>query len=647
MLLARRRSLLFDLAAPLCSVTGIHLRTAATRAPIRTTTTATTSKSTSSSLSVGPRSRGSPTASRPTLSAHADQDARLPLQHYAAGFATSMMMMMRTPWHRLYSTEANAPLPFQAPRLIDSTQFHEYLSTSPAFDTSLPASATEKDADQEAAEQTAQRRWLETKTRAETDAALLNFKQSATYTKGVSQLRLDSRDLEQIPRSHPTWPAGAPPPRVAVGVSGGVDSTVAAYLLKRQGLDVIGVYMKNWDELDETGHCTGEQDMRDAALSCAALGIPFRTVNFVKEYWNDVFTVFLQEYQRGRTPNPDILCNREIKFKALLNVVQTSFGAQFLATGHYAGVNRSAFASGLSPHPQLIEAHDKAKDQTYFLAAISSEALSRTLFPLYGLEKHQVKRIAHEIGLIELSTKKESVGICFVGKRRFDRFISNYIAPQPGYIELTDGTIVGQHQGHFLYTVGQHRGLPGGADQFCVVAKDSARNAVIVTKASAISRAYKIFGDTVNKSGTTAVPAKLVDASNLAEPDPSCMYSRSIVVSAPSWIAGVPPLELQGGQGQQLRCGARFRHRAPIVPCTVTLQSDESGQASPVKLHIQLDRPFAAVAPGQFAALYLDGVCLGGGDIVETDVLQMLMAQQAERELHPKREIGSGKRRFP
>ncbi len=245
--------------------------------------------------------------------------------------------------------------------------------------------------------------------------------------------------------------------RVVVGMSGGVDSSVVALRLKQQGYDVVGVFMKNWDDTDENGVCTATEDYKDVAKVAAKIGIPYYSVNFEKEYWDRVFTYFLDEYKKGRTPNPDVICNKEIKFKAFLDYA-LELGADYVATGHYAQLNRDA-----DGHMHLMRAVDSNKDQTYFLSQLSTEQLDRVMFPIGDLEKPQVRKMAEEAGLAT-AHKKDSVGICFIGEKNFKSFLGQYLPATPGQMMTVDGEVKGEHAGLMYYTIGQRRGLGIGGD---------------------------------------------------------------------------------------------------------------------------------------------------------------------------------------
>ena len=266
--------------------------------------------------------------------------------------------------------------------------------------------------------------------------------------------------------------------RVVVGMSGGVDSSVTALLLKEQGYDVIGIFMKNWDDTDENGVCTATEDYKDVAKVAAQIGIPYYSVNFEKEYWDRVFEYFLAEYRAGRTPNPDVMCNKEIKFKAFLDYAM-DLGADYVATGHYAQVTRDE--NGVV---HMLRGVDNNKDQTYFLSQLSQEQLSKTMFPLGGMEKSEVRAIAERAGLAT-AKKKDSTGICFIGEKNFKQFLSNYLPAKKGNMVTLDGEVKGQHAGLMYYTIGQRQGLGigGGGDSqepWFVVGKDLATNTLYV-----------------------------------------------------------------------------------------------------------------------------------------------------------------------
>jgi len=368
--------------------------------------------------------------------------------------------------------------------------------------------------------------------------------------------------------------------RVIVGLSGGVDSAVAALLLARAGHDVQGLFMANWEE-DEDGYCTAAADYQDARQVCAEIGIPLHRVNFAREYRDRVFAHFLAEYAAGRTPNPDVLCNREIKFGVCFQYARRLGGDAF-ATGHYARIEQ--YADG----PRLLRAIDRDKDQTYFLHAVAREQLAHTLFPVGGLPKAEVRRLAREHGL-PVFDKRDSTGICFIGERPFRRFLQQYLPAQPGPIESDSGECLGRHAGLMYYTLGQRAGLGLGGRRgaapapWYVGAKDLARNALIVVQGH-------------------EHPLLLSDA----------------LCSGPMhWIAGRPP-------AQRFECSAQTRYRQPEQACAVELQDD--GRAM-----IRFREPQRAVTPGQYAVLYQGDTCLGGAVIEAILPVRSGMAAPADR----------------
>lgn len=360
------------------------------------------------------------------------------------------------------------------------------------------------------------------------------------------------------------------PQRIIVGLSGGVDSSVSAALLQQAGHQVEGLFMKNWEEDDGTEYCTARQDLADAQSVCDHLGIPLHQANFAAEYWDRVFDHFLAEYRAGRTPNPDILCNKEIKFRAFLDYA-LSLGADAIATGHYAqrgALNAQGFAA-------LRRGTDANKDQSYFLHQVSGRDLARTLFPVGHLEKPVVRRLAAEWGL-STQAKKDSTGICFIGERRFRDFLQQYLPAQPGVIEDDSGRAVGQHEGLMYYTLGQRQGigLGGRADAaelpWYVVHKDLARNVLVVGQGH----------------------------------DHPRLSHRQCRTRALFWIQGEAPLG-------PLRCTAKTRYRQPDQACLV--EATENGYV------VTFDVAQRAMTPGQSLVLYEGDVCLGGGVIEDLD----------------------------
>ena len=354
--------------------------------------------------------------------------------------------------------------------------------------------------------------------------------------------------------------------RVIVGLSGGVDSAVAALLLKQQGADVQALHMSNWE--DDDGYCTAAADLQDARRVCEQLDIPLHHVNFAKQYRDRVFKYFLDEYRAGRTPNPDVLCNREIKFGAFRDYAKR-LGGELLATGHYA---RTAVSVG---QVQLLKAADKTKDQSYFLHAVSASALAETLFPLGDLLKADVRRIARDQGLA-IHDKKDSTGICFIGERPFREFLATYLPADPGPIRTPDGKEVGRHQGLMYYTLGQRQGLGVGGRQ------DSGDAPWYV--------ADKILDD---------------NALVVVQGEHPMLYSSSMETSAASWI-GKPPEKLS--RTGAMSCSVKIRYRQPDQACLVR-------QAGSDLLEVSFAVEQRAVAPGQFAVFYDDDRCLGGAVI--------------------------------
>ena len=353
---------------------------------------------------------------------------------------------------------------------------------------------------------------------------------------------------------------------VIVGMSGGVDSAVAAYLLKREGYDVVGVFMKNWEETGDDGVCTAAQDYDDVRAVSERIGIPYYTVNFAKEYRDRVFSYFLDEYRRGRTPNPDVLCNCEIKFRAFLDFAMQT-GAKLLATGHYARLDKT---DGV----RLLRAADLAKDQTYFLAGLKAEQLRDAMFPVGALEKGEVRRIAREQGFAN-ADKKDSTGVCFIGERDFKRFLMQFLPAQPGEIVDERGRTIGRHDGLMYYTLGQRKGLgiggrsDGTGESWFVVGKDVKRNLLIVQQ---------------------------------GEHDE--LFSLSLEAPKINWIAGEAPQP-------SFSCTAKFRYRQPDQAVAVAIEGEGA--------HVAFARPQRAVTPGQWVVFYDGETCLGGGVIEQTE----------------------------
>ncbi len=351
--------------------------------------------------------------------------------------------------------------------------------------------------------------------------------------------------------------------RIVVGMSGGVDSSVAALLLKEQGYDVVGVFMKNWEEEDENGVCTAENDWADVREVCEIIGIPYYSVNFAKEYWDRVFSYFLKEYRAGRTPNPDVLCNREIKFRAFLDFAMT-LGAGRIATGHFVRTDGEG---------RLLKGIDPGKDQSYFLYMVHAAQLKKSVFPVGGMTKAEVREIAAARGL-PVSAKKDSTGVCFIGERNFKKFLAEYLPAQPGDMVSPEGEVVGQHDGLMYYTLGQRRGLGiggrGDGRSWFVIGKDLEHNRLLVAQGE----------------------------------DHPMLYSSLCRAEDVTWIGKAPIRE-----GETLRCSAKFRYRQADQPVEATL---ENGQ-----LLIHALEPQRAVTPGQSAVLYNGEECLGGGIVTE------------------------------
>ena len=354
---------------------------------------------------------------------------------------------------------------------------------------------------------------------------------------------------------------------VIVGMSGGVDSSVAALLLKEQGYRVEGLFMKNWEEDDGTEYCTAKEDYADAQAVADKLGITLHGANFAAEYWDHVFEHFLAEYRAGRTPNPDILCNREIKFRAFLDYA-LMLGADCIATGHYA---RRGECEGKAT---LLRGLDNNKDQSYFLHAVGHRELAQTLFPVGAIEKPEVRALAQAHGLVTHS-KKDSTGICFIGERRFKDFLQQYLPAQPGEIHSLEGELLGRHQGLMYHTIGQRQGLGIGGlanhddAPWYVVGKDLERNVLLVAQGN----------------------------------NHPALFSSTLQAGQLCWIAGASP-------ALPLRCTARVRYRQADQECTVTAADDGC--------RVEFDVPQRAVTPGQSVVFYNGERCLGGGIIERT-----------------------------
>ncbi len=354
--------------------------------------------------------------------------------------------------------------------------------------------------------------------------------------------------------------------RVVLGISGGVDSSVAGYLLKEQGHDVIGLFMVNWEEKD--GTCTAENDYEDVKRVCNALQIPYFSVNYVKEYYDRVFSYFLEEYKKGRTPNPDVLCNREIKFGPFLEQA-IKLGADMIATGHYA---RKIEKDGKF---YLAKAKDLSKDQSYFLNQLSQSQLSKVVFPLDDIEKTRVREIAKKLDL-STAEKKDSTGVCFIGERNFKKFLKEYLPAKEGDIVDINGNVVGKHDGLMYYTLGQRRGLNiggkagGNGERWFVVEKDLKNNKLIVSQGEGEE-----------------------------------LFSDGLYASEFNWIPEIP-------DEKEFECLAKFRYRQPDQKVKVTIIDDK-------RIKVDFCERQRAITPGQFVVLYdNDGICYGGGIIDES-----------------------------
>lgn len=366
---------------------------------------------------------------------------------------------------------------------------------------------------------------------------------------------------------------GSAKKRVVIGMSGGVDSSVSAWLLKEQGYEVIGLFMKNWEDDDDSEYCSTRQDWIDAVSVADVVGVDIEAVNFASEYKDRVFAEFLREYQAGRTPNPDVLCNAEIKFKAFLDHAM-HLGADMIATGHYARL-REVTSGPNAGQTQLLKAVDASKDQSYFLHRLNQAQLSKTLFPLGEIRKTEVRKIAEQLKLPN-ATKKDSTGICFIGERPFRDFLNRYLSYQPGPMKTPDGTIVGEHVGLSFYTLGQRKGIglggmkthkntDGNSDPWYVARKDVATNTLYIVQGH----------------------------------DHPWLLSSELSAGQMSWVAGIAP--------DMEELSAKTRYRQADVACTQHASGDS--------FSLNFEVPQWAVTPGQSAVLYDGDVCLGGGII--------------------------------
>ncbi len=349
---------------------------------------------------------------------------------------------------------------------------------------------------------------------------------------------------------------------VVIGMSGGVDSSVSALLLKEQGYNVIGLFMKNWEEDDENGSCTAETDYNDVRRVCNLLDIPYYTVNFSKEYMNRVFAYFLDEYKKGRTPNPDVLCNREIKFGPFKEYA-LKLGADYIATGHYAGILHE------NETHYLLKAKDQNKDQTYFLNQLSQSQLNNVLFPLANLTKPEVRKIAEENGLAT-AEKKDSTGICFIGERNFRKFLMEYIPAKEGLIKTYDGRVLGKHYGLMYYTIGQRRGLDVGGQKgddgrWFVIEKDLKNNILYV-----------------------------------AHGEEDKLYSKGLIMNSCNFMPGTP-------NAKTFECTAKFRYRQSEQKVLVNIREND--------IYVEFEEKQRAITEGQYAVFYNENCCLGGGVI--------------------------------
>lgn len=361
--------------------------------------------------------------------------------------------------------------------------------------------------------------------------------------------------------------------KVIVGMSGGVDSSVSAYLLIEQGYQVEGLFMKNWEEDDTDEYCAAAEDLKDAQQVCEKLGIKLHTINFATEYWDNVFEYFLAEYKAGRTPNPDIMCNKEIKFKAFLEFACEDLGADYIATGHYVQRKLITDDEGNSQWA-MLRGLDNNKDQSYFLYTLSDEQVGRTLFPVGHIEKPEVRAIAEKADLVT-ANKKDSTGICFIGERKFKDFLGQYLPAQPGKIESAEGDVIGEHDGLMYHTLGQRKGLRigglanAGEEPWYVVEKDLLRNVLIVGQGHNHPRLFS--------KGLIGNQLHLVNRKALIEP---------------------------------ISCTVKTRYRQEDVACTLSPLNEEDGT-----YQVIFEQEQSSVTPGQSVVFYQNDVCLGGGII--------------------------------
>ena len=360
--------------------------------------------------------------------------------------------------------------------------------------------------------------------------------------------------------------------RVVVGISGGVDSAVSALLLKQQGYDVVGLFMSNWKETDDNGCCTGEEDFLDVRSICSQIDIPYYSVDFSKEYMDRVFRLFVDEYRRGRTPNPDVLCNREIKFDAFKKFA-IELGADYIATGHYAN---SEVRDG---HTYLLRAKDENKDQTYFLNQLTEEQITNVIFPIGNMIKNEVRDMAKKYNL-SVAEKKDSTGICFIGEKRFRQFLANYIPMKKGEIVTKDGKVIGEHDGVFYYTIGQRKGLgiggtaDGNGNAWFILDKDVEKNRLIVSQG-----------------------------------EDDVLFDNSLYTEGFNFINGSPECD-------EFDCLVRIRHRQPLQRAKAFVLKEGEAVKS---VRVEFEIPQRAIAKGQYAVLYRDRVCLGGGVIGKSE----------------------------